>query len=132
MDQEQSRRFATLLAIAADSPADLRRCDVYRVVEAAQDAGMAGFADWLAGERPDLEDEILTAQADIAPTTDWASTASPEHFAGVAARANEMPAAWLPPPDDEATIVAREDEADRRAWLEEQEAEWRAQAGEGE
>lgn len=86
MDQEQTRRFTTLLAIAADSPEQLRRCDVYRVVEAAQDVGMAGFAEWLGGLRPDLEDAIAEAVADLAPSQDWIRTASPEHFAAVAAR----------------------------------------------
>ena len=86
MDQEQNRRFLTLLAIAADSPEQLRRCDVYRVVEAAHDARMAGFAEWLEGQRRDLEDAIAEAVADMAPSQDWSRTASPEHFAAVAAR----------------------------------------------
>lgn len=86
MAQEQTRRFTTLLAIAADSPEQLRRCDVYRVVEAAQDAGMAGFPAWLEELRPDLVDEIAEATTDLAPSQDWSRTASPEHFAAVAAR----------------------------------------------
>ena len=62
-----ARRHRTLLQIAADTSADLRPCDVYRVIEAAADADMPGFAAWLLAERPDIADAIAEAQADIAP-----------------------------------------------------------------
>lgn len=61
-----ARRHRTLLQIAADTPADLRACDVSRVIEAAADADMPGFPAWLLAERPDLADAIAEAQADLA------------------------------------------------------------------
>ena len=52
--------------LAADSPAQLRQCDVFRVVDAAYDAscGLA-FCLWLANERPDLAVEIHACQQDL-------------------------------------------------------------------
>ena len=61
-----ARRHRTLLQIAADTPADLRACDVSRVIEAAADADMPGFPAWLLAERPDLAGAIAEAQADLA------------------------------------------------------------------
>jgi hypothetical protein len=53
------KRYETLLTIAADSPAQLRRGDVQRVVDAANHAGfLGGFVQWLGNLRPDLEREI--------------------------------------------------------------------------
>ena len=42
---------------------------------------------------------------------------------------HDMPRAWLPPTEDDATIAAREDAAEREAWNAEQEAEWQDQQG---
>lgn len=62
---EDIRAYRIILTISADTPADLRRCDVSRVVEAAADAGLPGFALWLRGERPDLAKVIREALADL-------------------------------------------------------------------
>jgi hypothetical protein len=53
------RSFMQTLKLSADTPEQLRRCDVYRVVESAIDQGFGlDFAFWLADLRPDLEDAI--------------------------------------------------------------------------
>lgn len=63
--------FEMLLHIAADSPAELRKCDVYRIVEASENAGcMLAFCRWLAGERPDLADEVAECAGEV---NGWAS-----------------------------------------------------------
>lgn len=62
---EERRAFGILLSISADSPAELRACDVYRVVSEAADIGLAGFAEWLEAERPDLAKVIREALADL-------------------------------------------------------------------
>jgi hypothetical protein len=56
----------TILKLAADTPAQLRRCDVYRVISAAYDAscGLAFCFD-LTKERPDLTDEIQACMDDL-------------------------------------------------------------------
>ena len=59
-------RFSTLLTIAADSPAQLRSCDVFRVVEAAQNIGqLTAFCRWLTTLRPDLREEIDACQEEV-------------------------------------------------------------------
>lgn len=59
--------YTTILHIAADTTEKLRRCDVYRVVEAAQEIGcLADFCFWLSSERPDLTCEIFECKADVA------------------------------------------------------------------
>ena len=66
----QSALFLNLLTIAADSPAQLRRPDVYRVVSAACDMACASaFCDWLAALRPDLQAEITECLQELSATT---------------------------------------------------------------
>ena len=58
--------YATILHIAADSPAQLRSCDVFRVVEAAQNMEqLAAFCRWLTTLRPDLREEIDACQEEV-------------------------------------------------------------------
>ncbi len=50
--------FENIILISADDVSLLRRCDVFRVVNAARGRGCVdGFIEWLAGVRPDLADE---------------------------------------------------------------------------
>lgn len=59
--------YNIITAISADSVDRLRKCDVFRVMEAAANAGdMHGYAEWLAGERPDLAAEINECAQEIA------------------------------------------------------------------
>jgi hypothetical protein len=54
-------RILGSLRLAADSWRELRRSDVYRVLEDAKEGGYADeMAGRMVGRRPDLEDEILT------------------------------------------------------------------------
>lgn len=55
----QTAAFRSILHLAADSWAQLRRCDVYRVLDAAKGMGyLSDFADILRQERPELSGEI--------------------------------------------------------------------------
>lgn len=54
------------LRLAADSWQELRRGDVYRVIEDARDGGYAEeMARRIVGNRPDLEDEALTCLEEL-------------------------------------------------------------------
>jgi len=65
----QQDLFLNLLTLAADSPAQLRRSDVYRVVRDAEDMGCASaFCDWLAALRPDLQTEITECFEELSTT----------------------------------------------------------------
>jgi hypothetical protein len=59
MTNTQSPAFRSILHLAADSWAQLRRCDVYRVLDAAKGMGyLTDFRDVLMSERPDYATEI--------------------------------------------------------------------------
>jgi hypothetical protein len=65
-----AKNFSTIVAISADTVAELRGCDVYRVVDAANDMGcMAAFAKWLMAKRADLTAKVLEAMVDVTDTT---------------------------------------------------------------
>ena len=58
--------YKQLVSVAADSAKELRKCDVFRVVDTANNAGkMLGFCDWLRKKRPDLTDEILDCIGEV-------------------------------------------------------------------
>ena len=60
------KQFENLILIAADDVSQLRRCDVFRVVESSHDVtgiDPDDFAGWLIGERPDLEQEVTKCRA---------------------------------------------------------------------
>jgi DNA-directed RNA polymerase subunit RPC12/RpoP len=60
-------RILGSLHLAADSWPELRRSDVYRVIEDAGDCGYAEeMASRIVGNRPDLEDEILACLDELA------------------------------------------------------------------
>jgi hypothetical protein len=49
----------SILKWSADTPQRLRRGDVFRVIDAANNAGcLAGFKEWLLARRPDLKEEV--------------------------------------------------------------------------
>jgi hypothetical protein len=54
-----------LIRIAADSIGQLRRCDVFRVLDWAPPGRMMALARWIAAKRPDLKAEVAHCQADI-------------------------------------------------------------------
>lgn len=56
----------TLIHIAADSVAQLRRCDVYRVLHESHYSGcFQRMIDYLQAKRPDLRDEVQDCQQDL-------------------------------------------------------------------
>jgi hypothetical protein len=57
--EDRARLFQMSWTIAADSLESLRKCDVYRVLEAALNQGNLTYAmNQLAKARPDLKPEI--------------------------------------------------------------------------
>ena len=63
----QAAAFRSILLLAADNWAQLRRCDVYRVLAAARDAGcLMEFADELMSERQDLSGEAYECVCELA------------------------------------------------------------------
>lgn len=64
--------YTTLVQIATDIPAQLRRGDVFRVVETAHHAGcLTDFCAWLSHLRPDLCDEIGDCMREVADRGYW-------------------------------------------------------------
>lgn len=57
--------------IIADTPAKIRRCDVYRFLEEAEDTydGVEEGAAWLRTVRPDLAEEIAECLTDLSRST---------------------------------------------------------------
>lgn len=53
------------ITIAADSVGQLRRCDVFRVLEWCPAERRAELAGWLVAERPDLAGEVAECLADL-------------------------------------------------------------------
>jgi hypothetical protein len=50
--QKEVLMFESILKLSADTPQRLRRCDVFRVIDAANNAGcLAGFKEWLLARR---------------------------------------------------------------------------------
>lgn len=48
MGNEGMTKFESILMLSADSPGQLRRSDVFRVLDAARDKGcLDGFCEWL-------------------------------------------------------------------------------------
>jgi hypothetical protein len=67
MTNTQSPAFRSILYLAADSWAQLRRCDVFRVLDAAKGMGyLSDFRDVLMAERPDYSDEIESCFEELA------------------------------------------------------------------
>src|SRR5688500_3530572 len=61
------KQFEHLILIAADDVSELRRCDVFRVVEASytvRGVEPGRLAEWLIEERPDLTQEVAECQAE--------------------------------------------------------------------
>ncbi len=59
--------FRNIITLAADSYADLRRCDVFRVLDAANNVdSLLEFAATLVAERPELRAEVEECIEDIA------------------------------------------------------------------
>lgn len=54
------------IKIAADSVQQLRRCDVFRVLEWCPTDERAALAEWIVSERADLGDEVAEVMAEIA------------------------------------------------------------------
>ena len=60
--------FAQIVLCAADSVAQLRRFDVYRTVDEAEELGCAtAFVEWLSAQRPDLAVEAAECLAETPP-----------------------------------------------------------------
>lgn len=58
MTKTQEKTFRNILLLAADSWSQLRRCDVYRVLEAAKNQDcLMEFSDELMLQRQDLSGE---------------------------------------------------------------------------
>jgi len=55
---QRQRLFDSCIAIAADSLAKLRKCDVYRVLSEAPADDRAALADYIITGRPDLSSEV--------------------------------------------------------------------------
>ena len=53
------------ITIAADSVAQLRRCDVFRVLEWCPAEERPALAGWIVGERADLADEVAEVMAEL-------------------------------------------------------------------
>ncbi len=59
-------KFQNIIMCAADSAAELRACDVFRVVNEANEQGcMLEFVLPLVASRPDLRKEIEAAMTEI-------------------------------------------------------------------
>ena len=71
-----------------------------------------------------LREALSVLQSVAAMHPDWHAAAMARDSVSAAISAAQvespMPAAWLPPCDDEATLAAREDAADRDAWRSQQ------------
>lgn len=65
----------TLIKIAADTVAQLRRIDVYRVLDAAGDQ-RADLATFITTQRPDLVREVTDVMAEEWPVLGWALAAA--------------------------------------------------------
>lgn len=63
-----TQQYGMWLVTCADTPDQLRRCDLQRALDEAENGGdLVGFARWLMGERPDMMVDIakaLTAMAE--------------------------------------------------------------------
>lgn len=57
--------MAKYITIAADSVEEIRRCDVFRVLEWCPAGERAELAGWITGERPDLAGEVAECMADL-------------------------------------------------------------------
>jgi len=65
---ERVTAFESTVKLSADSPEQLRKCDVQRVVDAARGHGhLFAFVHWLAEKRPDLKEEIEACLARVEP-----------------------------------------------------------------
>ena len=53
------------ITIAADSVAQLRRCDVFRVLEWCPAGERPALAGWIVGERADLAGEVAEVMAEL-------------------------------------------------------------------
>ncbi len=63
---ETEKVYLCAVAVAADSVAVLRSCDVERVVGLVPPEDRVGLTGWLIGHRPDLKGAVATALSDIA------------------------------------------------------------------
>lgn len=67
-DDEQvwERQARTITAVSADSVAELRACDLHRVIMVAADQGRRdAYIGWLICNRPDIHDRIVRAVRDL-------------------------------------------------------------------
>lgn len=53
-----------MIRIAADTVQELRRCDVFRVLDWYADM-RHDFAEWIVTNRPDLADEVADVMAEL-------------------------------------------------------------------
>ena len=61
-----NRSFTMILQLSADTPAQLRACDVERLIEQAHGIpSTRAFGEWLIDARPDLEEQIEAAIEDV-------------------------------------------------------------------
>lgn len=63
--------YQIIVAPAADNVAELRGCDVYRVVENCWEnfsGSITGFIGWLEAQRPDLKPRIDAALDELTAT----------------------------------------------------------------
>lgn len=56
---------AAFSKIVADTPAEIRRCDVYRLLDSCPEGQLDNIVNWLLDNRPDLGDEIRDVLSEI-------------------------------------------------------------------
>jgi hypothetical protein len=57
----------TYSKIVADSPRQIRRCDVFRLLDSLPENDRNSMCYWLAETRPDLSEEVGECMKDISP-----------------------------------------------------------------
>lgn len=72
--------FRNIIALAADSYAQLRRSDVFRVMDAANNVdSLLGFAATLISQRPDLRSEVEECVEELATPSFALANDAPKH-----------------------------------------------------